>query len=173
MTRVIRLSIIGLVICSSLIVPTTAIEAQAKRPMALEDFLTAVRVSDPQLSPDGRRVLFVRTTTDLPSGKRNSDIWIVPADGSAAPKPFIQGPKSDDSPRFLSSGRVAFISARHGAPQVYTADAGGRNVKAITHVSAGVQPPLVVSPDGQTVAFVSDVFPSCTNEACNAMKYFS
>jgi dipeptidyl aminopeptidase/acylaminoacyl peptidase len=168
MTRLIRFSIIGFVICSSTIVPATAIEGQAKRPMALEDLLTAVRVSDPQLSPDGHRVLFVRTTTDWSSGRRNSDIWIVPADGSAAPKPFIVGPKSDDSPRFLSSGRIAFISARHGAPQVYTADAGGRNVKAITHVSAGVQPPLVVSPDGQRVAFVSDAFPSCSNQACSA-----
>jgi dipeptidyl aminopeptidase/acylaminoacyl peptidase len=162
------LSIFGLVVSFSTIGPATVVEAQAKRPMALEDLLTAVRVSDPQLSPNGRRVLFVRTTTDLSSGERNSDIWMVPADGSAAPKPFIKGPKSDDSPRFLSSGRVAFISARQGAPQVYTADADGRNVKPITHVSAGVQPPLVVSPDGQLVAFVSDAFPSCANEACNA-----
>src|SRR6185436_2529465 len=33
--------------------------------------------------------------------------------------------------------------------------------------SAGVQPPLVVSPDGARVAFVSDVFPACTTEECN------
>jgi dipeptidyl aminopeptidase/acylaminoacyl peptidase len=168
MTSVIRLSIIGLVIWSSLIASATAIEAQAKRPMALEDLLTAVRVSDPQISSDGRRVLFVRTTTDVSTGKRNSDIWTVPADGSAAPKPFITGPKSDDSPRFVSRDRVAFISARQGTPQVYTADADGRNVKALTHASAGAQPPLVVSPDGQRLAFVSDAFPSCANDECSA-----
>jgi dipeptidyl aminopeptidase/acylaminoacyl peptidase len=136
--------------------------------MAVEDLLTAVRVGDPQVSPDGRRVLFVRTTTDMSSGKRNADIWMVPADGSAAPTPFIESPKGDDTPRFLSSGRVAFISTRDGAPQVYVADADGTNVKAITHLSAGAQGPLVVSPDGKTVAFVSDVFPACADEACNA-----
>jgi dipeptidyl aminopeptidase/acylaminoacyl peptidase len=162
------LSIIGLVICSNLTVPATAVEAQAKRPLALADLLKAVRVSDPQLSPDQRRVLFVRTTTDLSSGKRNPDIWVVPADRSAPPSPLITSPKSDDSPRFLPHGRIAFISARHGTPQVYTADAGGRNPRAITHLSAGVQAPLVVSPDGKMVAYVSDVFPSCTSEACNA-----
>ena len=31
----------------------------------------------------------------------------------------------------------------------------------------GVQPPLVISPDGSKVAFVSDVYPECTDEACN------
>jgi dipeptidyl aminopeptidase/acylaminoacyl peptidase len=151
----------------ALLLPTGVAHAQAKRPMAVEDLLTAVRVGDPQLSPDGR-VLFTRTTTDLSSGKRNTDIWMVAADGSAPPKPFIESPKSDDSPRFLPSGRVAFISSRDGAPQVYVADAMGANAKAITHLSAGAQGPLVVSPDGKAVAFVSDVFPSCADEACNA-----
>jgi dipeptidyl aminopeptidase/acylaminoacyl peptidase len=136
--------------------------------MALEDLLTAVRISDPQRSPDGQRVLFVRTTTDLSSGKRNADIWTVPADRSAPPRPFVEGPKSDDSPRFLSNDRVVFISARDGAPQLYVADGDGRNVRAITTLAAGVQPPLVVSADGRMVAFVSDAYPRCADEACNA-----
>jgi len=136
--------------------------------MALDDLLTAVRVGDPQLSPDGRRVLFVRTTTDLASGKRNADIWTVPADGSAPPRPFIEGPKGDDSPRFLSNDRIAFVSTRDGAPQLYVADGEGKNARAITTLGAGVQPPIVVSPDGRMVAFVSDAYPRCADEACNA-----
>ena len=136
--------------------------------MALEDLITAVRIGDPQLSPDGRRVLFVRTTTDPASGRRNADIWMVPADGSAPPRPFIEGPKSDDSPRFLSNDRVVFVSTRDGAPQLYVADGEGRNARAITTLGAGVQPPLVVSADGRMVAFVSDAYPRCGDEACNA-----
>ena len=136
--------------------------------MALEDLITAGRIGDPQLSPDGRRVLFVRTTTDPASGRRNADIWMVPADGSAPPRPFIEGPKSDDSPRFLSNDRVVFVSTRDGAPQLYVADGEGRNARAITTLGAGVQPPLVVSADGRMVAFVSDAYPRCGDEACNA-----
>ena len=136
--------------------------------MAVEDLLTAIRVGDPQVSPDGRRVLFTRTTTDLSAGKRNADIWMVPADGSAEPRPFIESPKSDDTPRFLPDGRVAFMSARDGAPQVYVADASGGGARAVTHVPAGAQGPLVVSPNGRLVAYVSDVFPSCADAACNA-----
>ena len=142
--------------------------AQGGRPMAINDLLTAVRVGDPQLSPDGRRVLFTRTTTAMPGGQRNADIWVVPSDGSAPAQPFIEGPKSDNSARFLPDGKhVAFISSRAGAPQAYLADADGKNAKAITSLAAGVQPPFIVSPDGKSVAFVSDVYPTCLDEACN------
>ena len=135
--------------------------------MAVEDLLTAVRVGDPQLSPDGRRVIYTRTTTDPESGRRNADIWTVPSDGSASPAPFITSPKSDDTPRYLPNGGVAFMSSRDGAAQVYVADATGANARAATHQSAGAQGPLVISPDGRMVAYVVDVFPVCTTEACN------
>lgn len=141
------------------------------RPMTVQDLLAAVRVTDPHLSPDGRTVLFVRTTTDVATGARNSDIWSVPADGSGAPRELIGGPKTENTPRWMPDGRhVVFISTRNGAPQVYIADANGQNVRQITNLAAGAQPPLVVSPDGAAVAFVSDVYPDCPDEACNASR---
>ncbi|HEX7979432.1 MAG TPA: S9 family peptidase [Gemmatimonadaceae bacterium] len=169
MSRALRRPIIAALglLTMSVLLPA-AVSAQARRPMALEDLITAVRVADPQLSPDGRRVLFVRTTTDSASGKRNADIWMVPADGSAPPRPFIEGPKTDGSPRFLSNDRIAFVSTRDGAAQLYVADGEGRNARAITTLGAGVQEPIVASPDGRMIAFVSDVYPRCGDEACNA-----
>jgi dipeptidyl aminopeptidase/acylaminoacyl peptidase len=168
MSRVTRRSIAALGLLTTSVLLPAPTRAQARRPMALEDLITAVRVSDPQLSPDGRRVLFVRTTTDSATGKRNADIWVVPADGSAPPRPFIEGPKTDGSPRFLSNGRVVFASTRDGTAQLYVADADGKNARAITTLGAGVQEPIVVTPDGRMVAFVSDVYPHCGDEACNA-----
>ena len=160
-----RFAVLG----ASLVVAVTSPAAgQTGRPMTVGDLIGAIRVGDPQLSPDGRTVAFVRTTTDVATGQRNSDIWIVPADGSAPPRAWIDSPKSDDTPRFLADGRVVFISTRDGTPQVYLADSAGKNVRALTKVGAGVQPPLVVSRDGRTVAYVTDVTPSCTDEACNA-----
>ena len=150
--------------------PAASAVAQGTRPMTLDDLLTAVRVSDPQLSPDGKTVLFTRTTTAMPAGKRNADIWMVPADGSSPAKVFIEGPKSENNARFLPDGKhIVFLSNREGDTRVYLADLDGKIVKAITPVlPGGVQAPLIVSPDGQKVAYISDVHFACpaTDPGC-------
>ncbi len=85
------------------------------------------------------------------------------------PALLIGGDKTDNTPRWSPDGRqLAFISTRDGDTQVYLANADGSNVRQLTKVSGGVQPPLVFAPDGSSLAFVSDVFPDCADEACNA-----
>src|SRR2546427_1184839 len=59
------------------------------------------------------------------------------------------------------------MPTRDGAAQFYVRDTNGRGVKQVTRLSAGVQPPLVISGDGKRVAFVSDAYSTCTNEDCN------
>jgi dipeptidyl aminopeptidase/acylaminoacyl peptidase len=130
----------------------------AARPMTIQDLLAAIRVSEPQLSPDGRLIAFVRTTTDVSSGKRNTDIWVVPADASGPSRLLIGGDKSENTPRWAPDGRhLAFISNRDGESQIYMADSDGGNIRQVTRLAAGAQPPMVFSPDGTTIAFVSDV----------------
>jgi dipeptidyl aminopeptidase/acylaminoacyl peptidase len=149
----------------------SAAPAPASRPMSIEDNLQAVRVGDPRLSPDGKQVAFVRTTTDLAAGKRNADIWIVPADGSAPPRALTRHEKTDNAPRFSPDGRtLAFVSTRSGVPQVYLLDLGGGEPRKLTDLAAGAQDPLVFSPDGKKLAFVSDVYPDCADEACNRKR---
>ena len=94
-----------------------------------------------------------------------------PADGSSAARLLIGGDQSENTPRWSPDGKqLAFISTRGGSAQIYLADADGNNVKQITKLAAGVQPPMVFSPDGASLAFVSDVSPACTDEACNARE---
>jgi dipeptidyl aminopeptidase/acylaminoacyl peptidase len=133
--------------------------ASAARPMTIGDLIGAVRVADPQISPDGTVVAFVRTTTDAATGKRNAGIWTVASDGTGTPKPLIDGDKTENTPRWAPDGKhLAFISNRDsGEMQVYVADADGQNIRPVSKLGAGVQPPLVFSPDGTMVAFVSDV----------------
>jgi dipeptidyl aminopeptidase/acylaminoacyl peptidase len=154
------------------LVGASVLTAQGQRPMTVDDLITSVRVSDPQVSPDGRSIAFVRTTTDLASGRRNGDIYIVPADGEAGARGLVVGPQTDSSPRFLPDGRtLAVISARDGGlAQVYLLPTGGGEAKRVTNVATGVQPPLVVSPDGLRVAFVSDVYPDCRDDECNRKR---
>jgi dipeptidyl aminopeptidase/acylaminoacyl peptidase len=144
--------------------------AQPGRALSIRDLITAIRVSDPQLSPDGRVVAYVRTTTDIATGKRNADVWSVPVNGGA-PKALIIGEKSDDTPRWSPDGRqIAFITARDGDPQIYLADASGASPRQLTRLSGGVQTPIVWSPDGKMLAFVADVYPDCVDDACNRQR---
>jgi dipeptidyl aminopeptidase/acylaminoacyl peptidase len=158
----------ALILAPALIVVATTVSVAQQRPMTIDDLITTVRVSEPQLSPDGKTVMYVRTVTDAKTGQRNADIWSVPADGASAPRLLVGGEKSESSPRFLPDGkRIAFISSRSGTPQIYTANADGTDVKAVTKLAAGAQAPYVFSPDGSRLAFVSDVYPECASEACN------
>jgi len=160
----------GSIVCvvGLLALVSSAPQAQSRRAMTIEDLIVAPRISDPQLSPDGRTVLFSQTTTDGQTGRRNSDIYSVAADGSSAPRALISGDRSESTPRWSPDGQqIAFLANRDGAPQIYLANADGTNVRKVTNLHAGAQAPFVWSPDGTRIAFVSDVYPACADEACN------
>jgi dipeptidyl aminopeptidase/acylaminoacyl peptidase len=141
------------------------VEAAAGRAMTIDDLITALRVTEPALSPDGATVAYVRTVTNGQTGKRNADIWAVPADGSAAPKMLVGGDASETTPLFAPDGkRLAFVSTRAGAPQLFVAGTDGSDAKQITKLAMGVQTPVVYSPDGTRIAYVSDVYPDCPDD---------
>jgi dipeptidyl aminopeptidase/acylaminoacyl peptidase len=149
------------------------VRAAAGRGMTIEDLLGVVRVSDPQLSHDGKGFLYVRTTTDLKTGQRNSDIWMGVSDGSSPAKPLVASEKSESTPRVSpdASRRIVWISNRDGLPQVLMVDAKtGEGNKRITDLPLGVQPPLVFSPDGSKIAYVSDVYPDCPDLDCTRKR---
>src|ERR1700734_1830196 len=75
--------------------------------------------SDPQISPDGKRVVYVRESADISSDHRVSNLWVVNFDSSQH-RPLTTGTYNDSSPRWSPDGtRIAFISDRDGKPQVY------------------------------------------------------
>src|SRR5690349_9412256 len=54
---------------------TVGVGTQSPRPLGIVDLLNLPRVSDPQLSPDGRDVLYTRADADWKVGRRVSHIW--------------------------------------------------------------------------------------------------
>jgi hypothetical protein len=64
---------------------TAVVSAQSPRPMAIVDLLSLPRLVDPDLSPDGRAVVFTRADADWKTGKRIPHLWRVGVDGASAP----------------------------------------------------------------------------------------
>jgi dipeptidyl aminopeptidase/acylaminoacyl peptidase len=139
-------------------------QAQAKRPMEIEDLFRLKRISDPQISPDGKSVAYVVGTVDKDANRTNNDIWLVPADGSAPSEMIIGGPKQESHPRWSpDSKQIAFESNRSGASQIYLYDVATKAVTPLTQISSEASQ-AVWSPDGKQIAFVSAVFPEFSDK---------
>jgi dipeptidyl aminopeptidase/acylaminoacyl peptidase len=86
----------------------------AKRGFRPEDGFRLRTASDPDLSPDGRRVAFAVSAADEDEDRLRSSIWVAALDGSSPPRRFSEGP-ADTSPRWSPDGRwLAYISTTDG-----------------------------------------------------------
>jgi dipeptidyl aminopeptidase/acylaminoacyl peptidase len=121
--------------------------------MTIEDLLALKVVSDPQMSPDGSRVVCTVTTADGTTNAYQTNLWLVPTDGGA-PRQLTTARARDTSPRWSPNGTgIAFISDRGGEKQVWIIDPGGGEARPLT---SGTLAPseLTWSPDGRWLALV-------------------
>ena len=91
---------------------STFILGQTKTNLELTDIFNMEYVSDPQISPDGSQILYVRNFKDIMTDKNLSNIWLVNTDGSKN-RPITTGNQNDFYPRWSNAGdKIIFKSNR-------------------------------------------------------------
>lgn len=136
--------------------------AVAQTPFTFDEMLSARRVGDPRLSPDGKSVAFTVGSVNKDANRTLTQIYTITPDGSNK-KQITTGEKSSSSPRWSPDGKyIAFASGG----QIWRMEPDGDDKKQITNISTGAGNP-VWSPDGKWIAFSSEVYPECTSDDCN------
>jgi dipeptidyl aminopeptidase/acylaminoacyl peptidase len=160
-----------------------------KRGFAPEDIYLLQQIADPQVSPDGKTVVYTVTQIDKARNRRQSSVWTVPVDGSAAPRKLTSG-NSARNPRWSPDGSVvAFVSNAVEQPttspqspetppnrpdarpapantktQVYSVSPNGGEPTRVTNIKDGVSR-FSWSPDGTRLACVVKASPEHTPDS--------
>ncbi len=118
----------------------------------LADVFQLEYAADPQISPDGRRIVYVRSFMDIMTDRQRSNLWIVNADGSDH-RPLTTGSENHWSPRWSpDGGRLIYLSGEEHTAQVYCRwmDTGQTaRLAQLTAPASGI----AWSPDGRSLAF--------------------
>jgi dipeptidyl aminopeptidase/acylaminoacyl peptidase len=164
-------------------VGTASATPSAKRPMTFDDLERMKRVSDPQISPSGKWVMFSETEVDLDRNSIVNHLWVVPLGGtpnvaSAPRERQITFTKAGEfGGRFSSDGKMLLFISNDGETdrsQIFVApwdDTAGKlgTPKRLTNIITGADGARW-SPDSQRILFTSRVYPECSDEAAWAAE---
>jgi dipeptidyl aminopeptidase/acylaminoacyl peptidase len=144
--------------------------AQGKQPVTHEALWLMPRVGAPVPSPDGKWVVVSVTQPAYDDKDQTADLWLVPADGGAAPRRLTSTKATEAGVAWSAdSKRIAFATRREGdeANQIYSLDlAGGGEATRVTSISTGAASPQW-RPDGKAILFTSLVYPNAGDDAAN------
>jgi acylaminoacyl-peptidase len=108
--------------------------------------------TDPQISPDGKKIVYVRRFADEATDKRYSNLWIINSDGTDH-RPLTTGNRSDASPRWSPDGtRIAYLSDADGKQQIYVRWMDTGQTARITNLEDSPEA-INWSPDGKMLSF--------------------
>lgn len=118
---------------------------------AMDEFQLQV-AADPQISPDGKKIVYVRRFADPMTDRRCSNLWIINADGTDQ-RPLTTGNRSDTSPRWSPDGtRIAYLAEVEGKAQILVRWMDTGQTARITNLEQSPDA-IVWSPDGKMLSY--------------------
>jgi dipeptidyl aminopeptidase/acylaminoacyl peptidase len=141
----------------SILAITCTLALRAERtPLTAMDVFELELATSPQISADGKRIVYTRESADVMTDKRYSNLWMVRADGTDH-RPLTSGKYRDTNPIWSEDGnQITFISDRDGTPQIWRLWSDTGHIAKITNlISAPAS--LALSPDGKWIAFTMHV----------------
>ncbi|MBC7888739.1 MAG: S9 family peptidase [Ferruginibacter sp.] len=144
--------------------------AQSKHAITHEDLWLMKRVGAPEISPDGKWVVFSVTTPAYEEKDQHSDLWLSPVDGGKSPRKITNSKAPETAYTWNQDNKtIAFTAKREGdtLAQVYTINiTDGGEAQRITNLSTGAAAPKF-SPDGSMILFTSRVYPGAFTDSAN------
>ncbi|MEO8946444.1 MAG: S9 family peptidase [Gemmatimonadaceae bacterium] len=143
----------------------------SSHPFNAHDLVMMDRVSDPQISADGSRVVFNVRTTDYAANKGMTSLWLFDLKrAGASPRRLTAPALGAATARFSPDGKtIYYLAAASGVSQLWSMPAVGGAAKLITHVPVDIDN-YRISPDGRHVLFSAQVFAECKTLACTAAR---
>lgn len=131
--------------------PSALGRSRSRRSIAPEDLSRFRLASSPQVSPDGRRIVFVVRDVG-PKNEYVTNLWMVSSRGGSA-RPFTDG-RRDSRPRWSPDGtRIALIRASDKRrPQIYVIEADGGEAIPLTSFPEGSIGQFRFAPNGKSLA---------------------
>lgn len=112
------------------------VQAQGRRPLAIDDIYRTQQVGNPQCSPDGKWIAYTVTVIDREADKRRTSLWMVNWEGTHTVQ-LTSGMDGDSSPRWSPDGKyLSFLSTRPAGArkQVWLLDRLGGEARELTNV---------------------------------------